>query len=215
MEEVLKLYRIACVHTATSNIPICDHAAGSLAVLLHEVRAAWLNQAEETGLTSDLLSCVATELEEIATEADAVVLTCSTLGVAVENVSTQVPVLRADRSLARQAAGRPGRLAILCAAPATIASTTKLFEEEARDGVKFRIQLIEHAWEAFKSGDLELYYNLIAEAPKKAFQNGADRVALGQVSMAPAASRIEGPLLTVPALALQAALEEIEKSIAH
>ena len=103
--------RITCLHTAESNIAVFDSAARELGiepdVLQHEVRAELLVAAEcAGGLTAGISNATKLELLSLAQHADAVVLTCSTLGPSIEDITNNAesPILRADEALASVAA---------------------------------------------------------------------------------------------------------------
>jgi Asp/Glu/hydantoin racemase len=187
--------RIACLHTAESNILHFDRAADGLGLdLRHRVRPDLLNaaQAAET-LTPNLVAATAEALLELAGEADLVLLTCSTLGPIADHLDATVPIRRADRALAEEAIAKAGkkagsRVAILYTLPTTAQATGALFREVADGtGVSIDLSLVAGAWDAFKADDQQLYAALIAEAADRAFTDGAAAVALAQASMAPAA----------------------------
>ncbi|HUN50891.1 MAG TPA: hypothetical protein VMU42_07235, partial [Candidatus Sulfotelmatobacter sp.] len=73
---------IACLHTAESNVAVFDAAAAALgANLTHLVRADLLQAAEAAGgMTPAVAARTAALLHRLAEDADAVLLTCSTLG---------------------------------------------------------------------------------------------------------------------------------------
>lgn len=193
---------IACLHTADSNIPIFDAACPADVTLRHEVRADLLEAAAD-GLSLGVVAKTQSQLRQMAEGADAVLLTCSTLGSAAEGVEVGVPVLRVDQALARQACGDGGVVAAICAAPSTLGPTRDIFEWEARrTGADVRIVLVDSAWEIFLSGDLDGYVQAIAGAANLA---AADVVALAQASMAPAALLTRRPVLTSPEAGLAAA----------
>ncbi len=187
--------RIACLHTAESNIHHFDRAADGLSLdLRHWVRADLLRAAEAAGtLTPDLVAATAEALLDLAGEADFVLLTCSTLGPIADHLDATVPIRRADRALAEEAVAKAalkagGRVAILYTLPTTAQATGALFREMADGaGVSVDLSLVIGAWDAFTAGDQQRYAELIAEAADRAFTDGASVVALAQASMAPAA----------------------------
>ncbi len=194
---------IACLHTGASNAALFDAAAASLPVgalrLTHQSRPEWLRTPDPA-----LLAEVAALLRRMAEEADAVLLTCSTIGEAVERAQDAPrPVLRADAALAAAAARAGGEVSVLYAAPSTRASTWKLFSEAAqRTGADVGLYAVPGAWALFQAGKLDDYHAAIA----KAARGRRGRVALAQASMAPAAALLpEAPPLTVPGTALMAA----------
>ncbi len=97
---------ISCLHTADSNVAVFENAARELGLssanLRHTVRADLLRAAEEAGgLTEDITQQTAAVLSALAAKADAVLLTCSTLGPSVvrAGLGTAVPILRAVPAL--------------------------------------------------------------------------------------------------------------------
>lgn len=204
--------RIACLHTAGSNVDVFQIAALGLGVeLTHEVRPDLLARAEADGeLTHPIRVQTAAILRRLAVGADAVLLTCSTLGPAVDDVAAAVPVLRVDQALARAAvarAGRGGRVLVLCAAPTTLVPTRALFEAEAMAaGVEIETRIVDGAWIAFRDGDIDRYHALVAQAADAAHVGGVRVIALAQASMAGAAAHCDvAAPLTSPAAGLQAA----------
>jgi len=201
--------RVACLHTADSNIAIFDAAAAGLDLTLrHVVRSDLLAAAEAAGgLTPDIVAATEIALRQAADGADIVLLACSTLGPIGDRMRLSVPVRRIDRALAEAARdqGAGGRIAVLYTFPGTRDATQTLFREVAAETIE--MQLVEGAWAAFKSGDRASYLALIAVAADDAAARGVASVALAQASMAPAISicRRAKPL-TSPHASLAAAL---------
>ena len=207
--------RISCLHTADSNIQVFEAARRQLrlddVVMRHRVRADLLAAAERAGGTvAPVLQRTAAELVLLADGADAVLLTCSTLGpaAALAQAATRVPVLRVDQALAEAAVRRGGTVIVLCAAGATIAPTRALFERAALlTGAEVEIRLVPGAWERFKAGDESGYLSLVAEAADLAAEEGPAAIAMAQASMAGAAPFCrEAEPLTSPAVGLAAAV---------
>ncbi|MBI1775051.1 MAG: Asp/Glu racemase [Proteobacteria bacterium] len=214
--------RIACLHTVDSNIAVFEAARSDLGLdqveLRHEVRADLLQAAERAGtLTPEITAATAEALLALSRDADAVLLTCSTVGPAVGELAlsaTPMPVLRVDAALASHAVAKGGRVVALCAVETTIEPTRRLFEEAARStGAVIEVRLVPDAWAAFKAGDRERYHRLVAAAADKASEEGATSVALAQASMAGAAklSRLAPVPLTSPAVGLAAAVGAVGK----
>ena len=130
--------RIACLHTAESNIAVFDAAAREInlpaGVISHHVRADLLEAAERAGgLKRDTVDATASALRALGRNANAVLLTCSTLGPSVCGLeqTMSVPALRVDAALARQALSLGGKVVALCAVETTLGPTTQLFAEAA------------------------------------------------------------------------------------
>jgi hypothetical protein len=145
-----------------------------------------------------------------------VLLTCSSIGRAVEGLQDEaVPVIRVDGALAEHAVADGGRVTVLYAAPSTAAPTGQLFAAAAvKTGADIDMRMVPQAWDRFSAGDFPGYFALIAEAADAAYLDGADVVALAQVSMAGAAELVrDGPVpLTSPAIGLQAVIERLAAS---
>jgi aspartate/glutamate racemase len=211
--------RIICVHTATSNIVVFDEALATMNTvgvsLDHQVHADLLAAVEEHGeLTEAVVARTRRLLENAGESADAVLLTCSTLGPVVDDMGAgRAPVMRVDRALACEAVQGGGRIAVLCAAPTTMQPTRAVFEDAARETrAVVEVQLIAGAWGRFKAGDMAAYASAIATAAHDAIARGVDRVALAQSSMSVAADLCRGaPVLTSPVSALRAAVHQLRE----
>lgn len=208
---------IACLHTAESNVAVFEAAAHELGLadgLRHAVRPDLLEAAERVGgLRDDIARQTAAALMALGEQADAVLLTCSTLGPSVALVAkSPVPVLRVDAALAERAGAHGGKVMVLCAVETTVAPTTGLFAEVAkRRGVALEVRLVPGAWALFRAGDHDGYLAAIARAADAAYDDGAGVVALAQASMAGAVDLVRGEArpMTSPAAGLSAALELI------
>ena len=206
--------RLACLHTADSNAAVFDAALRELGRddvrLQHIVRADLLDRAEcAGGLTAAIVAETVAALIGLAGEADAVLLTCSTLGPAVAQAKpAAAPVLRVDEALARHAVRHGGTVIALCAVATTLPSTREIFERAAAlTGARIEVRLVAGAWDAFRAGRREHYLALVATAADLAFADGAAAVALAQASMAAAACRCRaGRPLASPIAGLKAAV---------
>lgn len=192
--------RIACLHTAASNAAVFEAACPPGARLRHAVRADLLSAAEEAGgLTPLIAEATRAALAALAADADAVLLTCSTLGPAADGLA-----LRADAALAQATAEAPGPRLVLYAVVTTEASTRALFAAHAPD---VALRMVDGAWDAFRAGDTAGYHARVAAAADAACAEGFVTVALAQASMAGAAALCRnGTPLTSPAAALAALL---------
>ncbi|HEY4252658.1 MAG TPA: hypothetical protein VGM87_15710 [Roseomonas sp.] len=192
--------RIACLHTIDSNAAVFQAACPPGAVLHHVVRADLLSAAEAAGgLTPAIKEETRALLAGLAAEADAVLLTCSTLGPSADGLA-----LRVDAALAEATAAAPGPRLVLYAVATTEAPTRALF---ATYPAPFEMRLAPGAWDAFRAGDLPGYHARVAEAADAAYAEGYATVALAQASMAGAAALCRrGTPLTSPAAGLSAAL---------
>jgi len=192
--------RIACLHAAESNVAIFEAARPDGVSLRHAVRPDLLAAAEADGLTPDIAAATAEALGALRDGADAVLLTCSTLGPAAGPAGA----LRADAALAEAATASGGTVEVLCTASGTLTATAELFGAAAeRSGARVTVRLVPGAWRLFHAGDHAGYAERIA---RDAEASRADVVALAQASMAPAAQLTARPVLTCPQVALAAVL---------
>lgn len=186
----------------------------------HVVDAWMLETAIREGVTPEVEARVASHLRHLAESgADAVLVTCSSIGEAAEAAATTlgIPVVRVDATMAAEAvrlagdggaagaAGADGtgsasgapHIAVLATNTATLGPTTRLLEREvAAQGSSATVAatVVEGAAAARAAGDQGTHDRLIAEAVRAA---DASVIVLAQASMAAAA---EGAGVTVPVL---------------
>lgn len=210
--------RIACLHASQENSSMFEAAAARLGIasgrLSHAARPDLLAAAMAAGgLPENVRAETAALLLELSTGADAVLLTCSTLGPAARDAAgqTTVPIVQADAELARAAADVDGRITVLCTIEATVRPTVALFSAAATNATVTG-RLVSDAWQLFKAGKLADYHRHIAREADQAYAAGADLVVLGQASMAPAAALVTGgpEPLSVPTVALQAVINALK-----
>jgi hypothetical protein len=202
---------ISCLHSAQSNIAVFEAARRALrldnVMLKHRVRADLLSAAERAGrATPEILAQTAEELVAVASGADAVLLTCSTLGPAAALAAGRVgiPLLRVDQALAEEAVRDGGLVVALCAVGTTIGPTRAVFEAAAMaTGATIEVRLVPGAWDKFRAGRERDYWLAIAEAADSAASEGAV-VALAQASMAGALSVARSKPLASPITGLAA-----------
>lgn len=157
---------IACLHAARSNIEVFEQALGALGYedvqLLHRVESELFDQAiAQQHVTPEIAAATRQAIEELCQQADAVIVTCTTLGVAAYEVAFSKPVVRIDATLAKIASRYHGTILVLCTASSTLASTTQLFSAFI-PGERLVIELIPRAWAWFNQGDIDGYHQEIA-----------------------------------------------------
>ena len=202
--------KIACLHTAQSNVEVFDNAARDVGLpagtLSHRVMPHLLAQAEAAGgMTVEIEKEAIAALAELRTDADTVLLTCSTLGTAANYLAQDPGIVRVDLALAREAAAVAGGqpIVVLCAALTTLKPTAALFRAVAPTA-PLAVEFIPGAWDLFRAGQQEAYFQLIADYAQQAFAKGAGCVALAQASMAGACALFANPkLLASPHIALK------------
>lgn len=205
---------IACLHTAPGNEELFEQAAQDVGlpegILRHITMPQLLRAAEAAGgLTPAIEDDVIRVLTSLSRDASAVLLTCSTLGPAVDRLNRThklpIPVIRVDRALAEAALAQGKSTLVLCATRTTLSPTRNLFlQVREHDDQQVETRLVPDAWTAFLQGDMPRYHMLIAQAVADALAEGAECIALAQASMSGARKHIPShhPVLTSPHLAL-------------
>ncbi|MFM0203155.1 arylsulfatase [Paraburkholderia fungorum] len=185
--------RISFLHTVDGNKRVFEDAAQTLGLrvdnLRREVRSDLREAVQDAGtfsagLKEETKHC----LLALAADADAVILTCATLGPAVEEIdSPPVPIVRADVALAAAAGKVGGKIAVLCAVEAAVEPTRKLSEQHASNTVtSVDVIHVARVWALFKSDDLAECFAAIAASASEAYEAGATVVAYAHPWMAPA-----------------------------
>ncbi|OWY11265.1 Asp/Glu/hydantoin racemase [Thioclava sp. F42-5] len=143
--------------------------------------------------------------------AEAVLVTCSSLGGAVERIAPlcPVPLMRIDEGMAQEAVANGRRIGVLATLQSTLTPTAELIERVSREaGADSAItsQVVEGAFETLQSGDREGHDARVAEGIARLAREN-DVVVLAQASMARALQRLETsaddpPVLTSPTLGI-------------
>ena len=143
--------------------------------------------------------------------ADYVLVTCSSIGAAVEASApmTGVPVLRVDQPMADQAVQTGRRIGVIATLATTLNPTSDLVRRRAvlaGKTIELTSRLCEGAFEALMSGDAAKHDTLVAGALRE-LSSQVDVIVLAQASMArvvdtlsPADRRI--PILASPPIAV-------------
>jgi Asp/Glu/hydantoin racemase len=144
--------------------------------------------------------------------ADLVLVTCSSIGPAVEAAApfAAVPVLRVDEPMADAAVRAGARIGVIATLPTTLHPTTDLVRRRAAKAgkqIEVTSRLCEGAFDALMAGDAAKHDALVGTALKE-LSTQVDVIVLAQASMArvvdtlpPADKRV--PILASPALAIE------------
>lgn len=146
--------------------------------------------------------------------ADAVVVTCSSLGPAADIARNifDFPVIRVDEAMAEAAVRAGRRIGVSATLRTTLEPTVALLREKAEDAnreVEVVEALCDGAFDAVLSGDTATHDRLLADSLKRLLQT-VDVVVLAQASMArvietlPESSK-QIPILSSPQLAVRQA----------
>lgn len=152
-------------------------------------------------------------------EADAVVVTCSTLGECTDRIApiSPVPLFRIDTGMALAAIGAGRRIGILATLPTTMAPTRRLLENtSAQLGKETELveRMCEGAFDRLEDGDRQAHDELV-RAGFEELSGKVDVVVLAQASMADALSGEAAPgrpsVLTSPELGLKHVARELSR----
>ncbi|MDV3126026.1 aspartate/glutamate racemase family protein [Mycobacterium sp. 21AC1] len=207
--------RLGLVHTVSQLAPTFAELAGELlpgvetTVIADELLLKrTIRDGVVDDMTRDRLRGHVAALADFG--ADAVLVTCSSVGAVVDEIApgADVPVLRVDRAMAERAVTLGACVGVLATLPTTLEPTTKLVEAaagEAGRAVKVVARLCDGAFAALSHGDGARHDAIIAEELDRLAAE-VDVVVLAQASMARiAAGRPAGgtPVLSSPRLAME------------
>jgi Asp/Glu/hydantoin racemase len=137
--------------------------------------------------------------------ADFILVTCSSIGRAVETAAalSRVPVMRVDRAMAEEAVATGRRVGVIATLRTTLEPTADLVAccaREAGRNVEITARLCDGAFEALMSGDAARHDELVLAALHE-LSTQVDVIALAQASMARVVSAIPAESRRVPILA--------------
>lgn len=205
-----KSKRLFLIHTVPGLIPILDPLAARAlpgwerfnmvdeSLLKHTIRDGALSQTTMRRLLGMIWSAV-------DAGAEAVLVTCSSLGSAIDAAQPfcPVPLVRIDKGMALEAVAGHARIGVLATLPSTLAPTAALIrvtaQETGAESCTIESRLCEGAFERLAQGDTEGHDQMVAEA-LTALAPQVDVIVLAQASMARAAGRCAAsiPILTSP-----------------
>lgn len=144
--------------------------------------------------------------------ADVILVTCSSIGRAIETAATlcNVPVIRVDQAMADEAVQLGKRIGVIATLPTTLEPTSDLVKrraEKAGKTVNITSKLCDGAFEALMSGDAAKHDEMVASALKELMQT-VDVIVLAQASMARVVDGLSAdekkvPILASPAIAMK------------
>lgn len=137
--------------------------------------------------------------------ADYILVTCSSIGAAVETAAglTKVPVLRVDQPMADIAVQTGKRIGVIATLPTTLNPTADLVKRRAAVAgkeIELTSKLCEGAFEALMSGNAALHDEMVAKALKELSQQ-VDVILLAQASMARVVDTLTDEEKVVPIIA--------------
>ena len=157
-------------------------------------------------LTADIARRVAGYIGSAeAGGADFVLVTCSSIGPAVEATApfSAVPVLRVDRPMADRAVQTGRRIGVIATLPTTLNPTADLVRRRAEAAgreIELTSKLCEGAFEALMSGDAAKHDQIVGAALRE-LSGSVDVILLAQASMARVVESLSEADRRVPILA--------------
>ena len=148
--------------------------------------------------------------------AEAILVTCSAFGPAIERMARElpVPVLKPNEAMFREAIGRGRRIGMLATFAPSVLTMTEEFEQfvgEAGGGATLETIVVEGAMDALRKGDADRHNALIAARAAELAHCDAIMLAHFSTSRALAAvsAAVKTPVLTAP----DAAVDRIRAAI--
>ena len=140
-----------------------------------------------------------------AAGADRLLVTCSSIGRAVEAAATlsSVPVLRVDQPMADLAVSKARRIGVVATLPTTLEPTADLVKRRAHAAgkeIELTTRLCEGAFDALMGGNPALHDQMVAQALRE-LSAQVDVILLAQASMARVVDTLSENEKTVPIIA--------------
>jgi len=197
------------VHSVASLVPVFNELASEImpeTEIIHLVDEGLLKDVIASGEYGPGMGRRLGVLASFAEEsgAAAVMLTCSTLGVLVDEAKAMigVPLLKVDEAMADEAAKLGARIGVIATLYTTLKPTSALVEERAamaKKTVEVETVLCEGAFAALGRGDTATHDRIVLEN-LRGLMDRSDVVVLAQASMARVADRIPAEERKVPVL---------------
>ena len=208
--------KVGMIHTVEKLIPMWEELAEEMmpgTEIIHLVDEGLLKEIVAGGeLTEERVSRLASLASAAeASGAEAVMLTCSTIGPAVDTAkdSVEVPFLKVDEAMADRAVLLGPRIGVIATLHTTLTPTSDLVRKRATaQGKEVQIEtvLCQGAFEALGAGHTDTHDRIVIENLKE-LMNRVDVVVLAQATMARVADLISEeekivPILSSPRLGL-------------
>lgn len=201
--------KVGMVHTVAKLVPMWDELAEEMmpgTEIVHLVDEGLLKEIVAGGeLTEERVSRLASLASAAeASGAEAVMLTCSTIGPGVDTAkeSVDVPFLKVDEAMADRAVELGPRIGIIATLHTTLTPTSDLVRDRASaQGREVQVEtvLCQGAFEALGAGDTDTHDRIVIENLKD-LMDRVDVVVLAQASMARVAELMSDEEKAVPIL---------------
>jgi Asp/Glu/hydantoin racemase len=222
--RIVMTKKLALIHTGSFLVPLFTEICREMMpdVNLFNIADDSLIQNtiaanELTPLTARRLAAYIQSAEDAG--ADVVMVTCSSVGAAVEAARpfVKIPVLRVDEPMADEAVHMARRIGVIATLPTTLEPTRSLVETRAAAQGR-EVEIVTHlctgAFEAVSTGDAETHDRIVREG-LLGLMDTVEVILLAQASMARAVDTLSEeeqkvPILSSPRLGMAAAKKAIE-----
>lgn len=212
----MKRKTLALIHTSATLVPVFQQLCKAQLPNVDTFNIVDDSLVRAIGSKGGLTADIARRVQGYITSAEAggadyVLVTCSSIGPAVEASArfSAIPVLRVDQPMADQAVQTGRRIGVIATLPTTLEPTKDLVQRRAAVAgktIELTTKLVEGAFDTLMSGDAAKHDALVAGALRE-LSSQVDVIVLAQASMArvvdnlPASDR-RIPILASPPLAI-------------
>lgn len=211
--------KLALIHTSATLVPVFqdlvnEYLGDKNLTIFNIVDDSLIKNTIERGvLTPDTSRRVVDYVGSAeAAGADYIMVTCSSIGSAVETAAslTKVPVLRVDQPMADQAVQIGTKIGVVATLSTTLEPTSDLVRRRAivaGKNIELTARLCEGAFDALMGGKPEIHDVMVATALKELAQQ-VDVIVLAQASMARVVGQLAAedkkvPILASPPIAME------------
>jgi Asp/Glu/hydantoin racemase len=222
--------RLALIHTVGSLVPVFESLTRELAPNVTTTDMVDEGLLEETIAAGEVPPATAERLEghvrrALDEGADVVLVTCSSMGGAVDDLQARHgwPVLRVDEAMVDAALAAGSRIGVVATLGSTLRPTADLVRRRAQDvrddaaAVEVVTRLVDGAFAALKTGHAAAHDAAVRNVLRELIPE-VDAIVLAQASMARVAGTLDPaeiaatPILSSPRLGVERALEALTRS---
>lgn len=208
---------LALIHTSATLVPVFQQLTKAKLASVETfniVDDSLVRQiGAKGGITPDISARVAAYIGSAASGgADHILVTCSSIGPAVEAAAptVRVPVLRVDQPMADRAVRTGRRIGVIATLPTTLTPTADLVRRRAAAAgreMELTSRLCDGAFDALMAGDAQKHDTIVAAALRE-LSRSVDVIVLAQASMARVVDTLiesekRVPILASPPLAIE------------
>lgn len=198
--------RLTLIHTSGVMIPVFSKWCRELLPdieAIHMVDESLLNDIIKDGcLTKSTARRVVNHILSASDAgADAILVTCSSIGKATEigRGLVEVPVMRVDEPMATKAIECGKRIGVIATLPSTMNPTVDLIQRQGAEDLEVAAKLCEGAFEAVISGDTATHDKIVSAGILE-LASQVDVIVLAQASMARVVDALPADKVTIPVL---------------